>query len=69
MDAADSARFSEARDELHALLVADELVKVPFLLLGNKIDKPEAVSEPDLKAAMGVSVLCTGVRFSLFLLC
>lgn len=67
VDAAEPARFPEARDELKALLFADELLKVPFLILGNKIDKPEAVSEPDLKAALGIQMLCTGLFFKLIL--
>lgn len=37
-----------------ALLETDELRNVPFLILGNKIDLPTAVSEQDLRQALGL---------------
>lgn len=39
---------------MQALLSIDELSKVPFLILGNKIDIPGAVSEDDLRAHLGL---------------
>lgn len=54
VDATDHMRFAEAREELNKLLTTDELTKVPFLVLGNKIDAPSAVSESQLKAALGL---------------
>lgn len=32
----------------------EELVNVRFLVLGNKIDHPEAISEDQLRAVMGL---------------
>ncbi|EPY28697.1 GTP-binding protein SAR1 [Strigomonas culicis] len=60
VDAANDARFGEAKDELDMLLMAEELANVPFLILGNKIDMPRACSEDALIAAMGLNGLLTG---------
>lgn len=54
VDAVDTERFPEAKAELDALLAMEELAKVPFLVLGNKIDHPEAVSEDMLRQVMGL---------------
>ena len=54
VDAVDTERFPEAKAELDALLAMEELAKVPFLILGNKIDHPEAVSEDMLRQVMGL---------------
>jgi len=54
VDSADTERMHEAKEELNALLTTDELGTVPFLILGNKIDKPGAVSEAQLKQMLGV---------------
>jgi hypothetical protein len=39
---------------LQGLLTCDELQSVPFLVLGNKIDVPQAASEDELRAALGL---------------
>ncbi|CEG66895.1 Putative Small COPII coat GTPase [Rhizopus microsporus] len=54
VDCADHARFSEAKAELDALLAIEQLSKVPFLILGNKIDAPGAVSEDTLRQELGL---------------
>ncbi|KAH6998862.1 ADP-ribosylation factor family-domain-containing protein [Ilyonectria sp. MPI-CAGE-AT-0026] len=54
IDAKDHERFSEAKAELDALLSMEELAKVPFVILGNKIDHPDAVSEDELRHQLGL---------------
>jgi GTP-binding protein SAR1 len=54
VDSQDHERFAECREELDRLLSIEELSKVPFLILGNKIDSPRAVSEEDLRGAIGL---------------
>lgn len=54
MDAADRSRFAETKAELDALLSIEALAKTPFLILGNKIDAPGAVSEEELRAHLGL---------------
>ena len=55
IDAADKERFEESKTELNDILTAPELAKIPIVLLGNKIDKKEAVSDEDLRLALGLS--------------
>eukprot|EP00984_Skeletonema_dohrnii_P002865 scaffold976_cov102-Skeletonema_dohrnii-CCMP3373.AAC.4 len=54
VDAVDRQRLPEAKRELDNLLSSDELRGVPFLVLGNKIDLPNASSENELKYALGL---------------
>ena len=55
VDSNDRPRFIEAKAELDSLLAAEDLAKVPFLILGNKIDIPRAASEDELRGALGLA--------------
>lgn len=48
VDAADRDNIAISRNELHDLLNKPSLDGIPLLVLGNKIDKPEAVSKQAL---------------------
>ncbi len=49
VDASDRTRFNESKEELSQLMSTPELEKVPLVVLGNKIDIPNAASEDELR--------------------
>lgn len=60
VDALDRERFFESKKELDSLLSDDGLATVPFLVLGNKIDVPQAASEDELRLGLGLQNYTSG---------
>lgn len=60
VDAADQERINESREELASLINDDQVSSAPILVLGNKIDKPNAFSEDHLKYYLGITQMTTG---------
>ncbi|XP_072518230.1 ADP-ribosylation factor-like 10 [Salminus brasiliensis] len=52
VDSSDRSRLPVAKDELHRLLRVD--TQLPVVILGNKQDKPNAVSVPELRDALSL---------------
>lgn len=49
IDTCDPGRFQESKNELDALLTDEQLASCPVLILGNKIDQAQAISENELR--------------------
>jgi len=62
VDSTDHKRFPEVKSELDKILSTEELRKVPVVVLGNKIDAKNAVSEQQLKHMLGLENLTTGKK-------
>lgn len=60
VDAADIERIGECKVELESLLADEQVAACPVLILGNKIDRPNALGEDQLKWQLGITNLCTG---------
>uniref|UniRef100_A0A673L7X1 small monomeric GTPase n=1 Tax=Sinocyclocheilus rhinocerous TaxID=307959 RepID=A0A673L7X1_9TELE len=60
VDCADLTRLTESKTELDALMTDETIGNVPILILGNKIDKPEAISEEKLREIFGLYGQTTG---------
>lgn len=54
VDACDRSRLAESKNELDAILTDETLANCPVLVLGNKIDRPEACSEEELRGFFGL---------------
>lgn len=54
VDSADSKRFEESKKEFDSIVNSDEIGDIPIIILGNKIDKKEAVSENELREIFGL---------------
>ena len=52
VDAADTNRLMEAKQELDQLLVMPELKDVPVVVFGNKVDRKEALKEEEFRDIM-----------------
>ncbi|TSK14839.1 GTP-binding protein SAR1b [Bagarius yarrelli] len=60
VDCADHQRLMESKIELDALLTDETISNVPILVLGNKIDRMEAVSEGNLREIFALNGQTTG---------
>jgi GTP-binding protein SAR1 len=54
VDVADKSRIEEAKGELDKLREHEVAGKLPLLILGNKIDRAEAMSEEEVRFALGL---------------
>ena len=54
VDSSDATRIAESKKELDGLLSDPDLATTPFIILGNKIDLEGAMSEPQLRDALGL---------------
>lgn len=54
VDAANPSRFSEVKKELEWILKSEEIAEIPFILLINKQDLPDAVTPADAVKSLGL---------------
>lgn len=70
VDCADHPRLMESKVELNALMTDETISNVPILILGNKIDRTDAISEEKLREIFGLYGQTTGkVREKVFSRC
>lgn len=60
IDVCDRERMLESKEELDGLLCDEQLSNCPVLILGNKIDKPGAFSEEDIRHFFNLNNQTTG---------
>ncbi|XP_043077187.1 GTP-binding protein SAR1b-like [Puntigrus tetrazona] len=66
VDCSDYARLPDSKTQLEALMTDETIGNVPILILGNKTDKPEAISEEKLREIFGLHGQTTGKGCVLF---
>ena len=59
VDSNDIDRIDEARDELHNIIMDDELMSIPILILANKQDLEHSLSCTQITDKMGMNTLRT----------
>jgi len=60
VDSFDRQRLPESKAELDSLLADEQISTCPVLILGNKIDRPGATSEEELRHYLGLHGQTTG---------
>lgn len=60
IDTYDRDRFREAKNELDGIFCEEQIENVPLLILGNKIDRPGAASEQEIRQYFGLNQQTTG---------
>ncbi|XP_050424756.1 GTP-binding protein SAR1a-like [Adelges cooleyi] len=55
VDACDRSRIMESKVELDSLLLDESLSNCPVLVLGNKIDRQGAITEPELRSVFALN--------------
>jgi GTP-binding protein SAR1 len=60
IDASNRKRFPEAKTELKALLDDEQIESVPFVILGNKIDRPNSAGEQEIRNYFNLNGKTTG---------
>ena len=64
IDSCDRARHKESHAELNGVLRNEQIANCPVLILGNKIDHPEAASEDEIRQTFGLYGQTTGKVFN-----
>ena len=57
VDSSDEERMRNVHDELHSLLVEEELKDTTYLILANKQDMPHALSAGDVAKRLNIEAL------------
>ena len=57
MDSSDKARIDIAREELHAMLMEEELKSAALLVMANKQDLEDTLTEAQISDALGLPSL------------
>ena len=60
VDVWDRTRLNESKNEFDSLLTDEQVSNCPILILGNKIDKPGAAGELEIRQVFNLNTLTTG---------